>query len=226
VASGQYVIGCDISAGLGGSYSSNSVACVIDTVTGYQVAEFATNTLRPEAFADLVISACKWFRDAYLVWEMNGAPGGAFGRQVLERQYGRIYYREMDNRSYRKKTKNPGWFSNDKNKLAVLTQMSSAIQSGEYSIRSGSLLEECRQYVYKDGKVVHSRSVKTQDDSSKGQAHGDRVIAAALAWHGMKDRPATSDPREDKPEDIPYGSMAWRFREHEARNKKFATNGW
>jgi len=226
VATGQYVIGCDISAGLGGSYSSNSVACVVDTVTGQQVAEFASNTLRPEAFADLVLAACKWFRNAYLIWEMNGAPGGAFGRQVIERQYGNIYYREMDNRSYRKKTRNPGWFSSDKNKLAVLTQMSSAIQSGEYMVRSNRLLDECRQYVYKDGKVVHSRSVKTQDDSSKGQSHGDRVIAAALAWHGIKDRPAIKKNEEETTEEVPYGCMAWRLQEHESRKNKFITNGW
>ena len=226
VNSGQYVIGCDISAGLGGDYTSNSVMFVLDTVTGQQVAEFATNTVRPEAFADMSIAASKWFNNAYLIWEMNGPPGGAYTKQILERKYPYIYYREIENKSYRKKTKNPGWFSTDKNKLAVLSQMAAAIKSGEYCLRSSQVLEECRQYVYRNGKVVHSRSVRTMDDSAKGQAHGDRVIAAAIAWHAAKERPAVSiADREEYEDNIPFGCMAWRFKEHDKR-KAALKDGW
>lgn len=227
IGTGQYVIGCDIAAGLGGSYSSNSVACIVDRVTKEQVAEFATNTMRPEAFADLVVSACRLFNDAYLIWEMNGPPGSAFGKRVLSHYYGNIYYREVAGRAYSKKSKTPGWFSNDTNKLALLTTLSSAIQSREYLIRSDKLLEECRQYVYKDGKVVHSKSVRTQDDSSKGQAHGDRVIAAALAWYGVVDRPAEKrDENEEIIKNPPIGTMAYRMREYEERQRQLVSTGW
>ena len=227
VNSGQYVIGCDISAGIGGDYTSNSVAFVMDTVTGQQVGEFATNTLPPVAFADLVIAASKWFGNAYLIWEMNGPPGSAFTKQILERNYPYIYYREIENKSYKKKTRNPGWFSTEKNKLSVLSQMSAAIQNGEYCIRSEKLMEECRQYVYKQGRVVHSRSVRTQDHSAKGQAHGDRVIAAAIAWHAAKDRPAVSSAdREEFEEEIPYGCMAWRFQQQDKRQKALSNGDW
>ena len=158
---------------------------------------------------------------------MNGAPGGAFGRQVIEQFYPNIYFRETEGRSYKKKSKTPGWFSNDKNKLSVLSKMSSAVQSKQYLIRSDKLLNECRQYVYKDGKVVHSRSVKTQDDSSKGQEHGDRVIAAALAWHGVLDRPpVTKAPSDEIRDDAPIGSMARRFLDHERRLKQLTDTGW
>lgn len=227
LSAGQYVVGCDIAAGLGGSYSSNSVCFVVDRVTNEQVAEYATSTLRPEMFADLVIAACKWFNDAYLIWEMNGPPGGAFGRQVLDRHYHNLYFRETEGRAFKKKTKNPGWFSNDKNKLSVLSRMSSAVQSREYVIRSGALLDECRQYVYKDGKVVHSRSIKTRDDSAKGQSHGDRVIAAAIAWHAVKDRPPSGVPEvEEFRKEIPPGSMAWRYKQHDDKIKSSADTGW
>ena len=105
--------------------------------------------------------------------------------------------------------------------------MSSAVQSREYVIRSDALLEECRQYIYKDGKVVHSRSIKTRDDSAKGQSHGDRVIAAAIAWHAVKDRPPSAVPEvEEFRKEIPPGSMAWRYKEHEDRIKSFADTGW
>ena len=147
----------------------------------------------------MTIAASKWFNNAYLIWEMNGPPGGAFTKQVLERKYPYIYYREIENKTYRKKTKNPGWFSTDKNKLSVLSQMSAAIKSGEYCVRSSKLLNECRQYVYRNGKVVHSRSVRTMDDSAKGQAH------------------VSKEDREDYEDNIPYGCMAWRFQEQDKR---------
>jgi hypothetical protein len=105
--------------------------------------------------------------------------------------------------------------------------MSAAIQNGEYCIRSEKLMEECRQYVYKQGRVVHSRSVRTQDHSAKGQAHGDRVIAAAIAWHAAKDRPAVSSvDREEFEEEIPYGCMAWRFQQQDKRQKALSKGDW
>ena len=223
-AHSEFVIGCDISAGLGGSYTSNSVAAVVNSVTKTQVAEFATNTMRPEDFADYVVSLCKFFHKAYLIWEHNGSPGGAFTKRVLDQQYPNIYYREVEHKSFKKKTKNPGWWSTERNKLGVLSTLAKAVKTDEFVIRSAELLEECRQYVYKDGRVVHSRSVRTLDDSSKGQAHGDRVIAAALAWHAVKDRP--SAPRHEYRQDIPVGSMAWRFKDREDQLAKLNNDGW
>ena len=223
-AHSEFVIGCDISAGLGGSYTSNSVATVINSVSKTQVAEFATNTMRPEDFADYVIALCKFFHKAYLIWEHNGSPGGAFTKRVLDQQYPNIYYREVEHKSFKKKTKNPGWWSTERNKLGVLSTLAKAIKTEEFLMRSSGLLEECRQYVYKDGRVVHSRSVRTIDDSSKGQAHGDRVISAALAWHGVKDRP--SRPKEEYREEVPIGSMAWRFQEREKNLTKINSDGW
>ena len=139
--------------------------------------------------------------------------------------YDNIFYREVEQRNFKKKTKNPGWFSNEKTKPAVLTEMSHALKSEQLVLRSKKLLDECRQYVYKEGKIVHSRSIKTQDDSSKGQAHGDRVIAAALAWHGSKDRPAEKKS-EEYTQDIPYGSMAWRLKERGKKLESIKDDGW
>ena len=221
----KYVIGCDISAGLGGSHTSNSVIIVLGTNTFEQIAEYATNTVTPDDFADMAISVCKWFGGAYLIWEVNGPPGSAFTRRVLNQNYDNIFYREVEQRNFKKKTKNPGWFSSEKTKPAVLTEMSHAVKSGRLILRSRKLLDECRQYVYKDGKIVHSRSVKTQDDSSKGQAHGDRVIAASLAWHAVKDRPSDIKT-EERDQGIPYGSMAWRLKQHDEKMELSKNDGW
>ena len=220
-----YVIGCDISAGLGGSHTSNSAIVVLGATTYEQVAEYATNTVKPDDFADLAVAMCKWFGGAYLIWEINGPPGSGFTRRVLNQNYDNIFYREVEQRNFKKKTKNPGWFSSEKTKPAVLTEMSHAVKSGKLVLRSEKLLEECRQYVYKEGRIVHSRSVKTQDDSSKGQAHGDRVIAAALAWHAVKDRPPEIKAEEFS-QVIPHGSMAWRLKQHSEKMELVKEDGW
>ena len=220
-----YVVGCDISAGLGGSHTSNSAIVVLGATTYEQVAEYATNTVKPDDFADLAVAMCKWFGGAYLIWEINGPPGSGFTRRVLNQHYDNIFYREVEQRNFKKKTKNPGWFSSEKTKPAVLTEMSHAVKSGKLVLRSEKLLEECRQYVYKEGRIVHSRSVKTQDDSSKGQAHGDRVIAAALAWHAVKDRPPEIKAEEFSQE-IPHGSMAWRMKQHSEKMELVKDDGW
>jgi len=221
----EYILGCDISAGLGGSTTSNSAIVVIGTTTLEQVAEYATNTVKPDDFADMAIAMCKWFGGAYLIWEVNGPPGSGFTRRILNQRYDNIFYREVEQRNFKKKTRNPGWFSSEKTKPAVLTEMSHAVKTGKLVLRSEALLEECRQYVYKEGKIVHSRSVKTQDDSSKGQSHGDRVIAAAIAWHAVGDRPAEVKA-EEFVKDLPYGSMAWRLKEHENKLQLTKDDGW
>lgn len=220
----EYIIGCDISAGLGGSYTSNSVAHILDANTKEQVGEYVTNTVRPDDFADLTIALAKLFHGAFLGWEDNGPTGAAFTKKLLERGYKNIYYRDVQNINYKKKTKRPGWHSDPKTKPAALTALANAIKHQTISVRSRQLLEECRQYVYKDGKIVHSRSVRTQDDSAKNESHGDRVIAAAVALEVSKDRKAK------KPEEIkrvaPYGSMAWRFQQYELEERLARNDPW
>ena len=101
---GSYVIGCDVSNGLGGSFTSASALIAFDVTTGEhtQVAEWASRTVPPQEFADLAISFAKWLNDAFLCWEHNG-PGSGFTSRVLHQKYSNIYYRRSLTR--RKKAK-------------------------------------------------------------------------------------------------------------------------
>jgi hypothetical protein len=48
---------------------------------------------------------------------------------------------------------------------------------------------ECSEYeVDNKGKWVHPRSVNTRDSAAMGEGHGDRAIAAAMAFHAMRER--------------------------------------
>lgn len=213
----EFSIGCDVATGSGGDHSSNSVASVVGRVSGRKVAEFATNMMSPEEYADYVIAMCRYFHSenqdipAFLIWEGNG-PGVQFGKRIRDRNYGRIYYRRNEQSDSKKATDSPGWWTDKKTKKMLLGEYGSALKTGKFRNPSMDALKELNEYVHEPtGDIVHSRSkaLKDIDPTASGENHGDRVIADALAWRGrayvIKSKPKT-ESRE-----APPGSMAHRM---------------
>jgi hypothetical protein len=224
---GQYVLGCDVATGSGGSWSSNSVVSVFDMRTNEQVMEFATNTMDPSDFADVCIAFAKWFHTGYLIWEING-PGNAFTTRVKERGYTNIYFRSIYSRRSKKKTQEIGWHTGDLTKEKMFSEFQAAVKSGDAVVRSEALSKECSQYIRVNGVIVHSAAQTTKDDSSKGKAHGDRCIAACVCLQGMKDRPvikeSSSDKKKNDRNDPPFNTMAARQKQYEDSRK--SDDGW
>jgi hypothetical protein len=219
----DYTVGSDVSFGVG---ASNSAACVIDAVTGEQVAEFATRFMTPEAFARWNVALCKWFcgrqgDGAYLGWEANGANGRNFTATIVAVEYGNVYRRQIKEIYGTQVTDKLGWTSTGNDKNEILGGVDGgglllALAERQVQIRSADCLKECGQYVIKNGKVVHLKSANTANEAEKGDAHGDRVIAAAIAVHLWKQRWNAKQPDVKLPELEPvYGSRAWRDRERE-----------
>jgi hypothetical protein len=54
--------------------------------------------------------------------------------------------------------------------------------------------KECNEYIVEPstGKVRHLLAGRSDDDPDQGEAHGDRVIAIALAMEGAKERPVAA----------------------------------
>lgn len=209
-----YAAGVDLSAGLGGSHSSNSVIEIIDMLTMEQVLEYATNTESPTDFADICIALCKLFNNAYLAWEANHSNGGAFTKRVKDRQYGNVYYRKQLHKRGNIRTTEMGWWSDDRTIGAMHGDLNLAVRKEELTLRGRALIEECGQYVNDGGKIVHvsSKGRKT-DGVEKGKAHGDRVVAMCVALQAAKDRPMSEESRKDGEsygDDPPYGTMAYR----------------
>jgi hypothetical protein len=210
-----YVVGADISSGLGGSYTSNSVVEVVDVLTMEQVMEYAINTVSPTEFAEHCVAIAKWFHDAYLIWEANG-PGAAFTNRAKALSYPNVYYRSVLWRRGSKKTKEMGWWSDTRTRQALFGEVRRRVVAGTLKLRSDSLVKECQQYQVVADQIIHTGAAKTLDDSSRGQAHGDRVIAMGVCLHGVADRPLTKVKADEvRRTKIPYGSMAWRQQEYE-----------
>lgn len=223
----QYAIGCDVSTGLGGSFTSNSVASVIDLMTMEQIAEYSSNTLPQGDFADLAIALAKLFHDAYLAWEIDG-PGSAFTKQVKKRGYWNLYYRKIEYKKGAKRTKELGWLTRG-NKEMLFDEMLRSIRSGEVKPRSEMLVKEFGQYVRMGpaSEITHVLSSSTEDDSSRGKAHGDRVIAFGVALQAARDRPLLSEAVGRAVESATGGNtMAARRREYERLLREKDGDSW
>ncbi|TXH51868.1 MAG: hypothetical protein E6Q97_17460 [Desulfurellales bacterium] len=187
----QYVVGCDISSGQGGASSSNSIASVVNRQTGVKVAEFATNIMSPEAFADLSIALCKWFTSgeyghAYLIWEDNGC-GGNFRNQILRQGYRNFYLRRVEDSISKKKTEKPGWRSSKDSKASLLMEYQYALQNGLFTNPCREAIAECRKYQQTPDGNVEFEGLSSDDEDVAKNSHGDRVIADAVAWHAVSE---------------------------------------
>jgi hypothetical protein len=207
----EYTEGCDISFGKG---ASNSAIFIKDKKTKAQAADYTTATMDPARFARLAIAIAKWFGNAYLGWEINGACGSTFTEVVIECGYGNVYRRKVEQVHGDRYKEQIGWMSrtNDKTRLLGGVDgggLSAALINRELLIRSRDCLLECGQYVIVNGAVVHIKAKNTTRESAKGEAHGDRVIAAALAEHLDRDRPASKEVIV-APKEVAYGGWEWR----------------
>jgi hypothetical protein len=182
----NYVIGCDVAAGTGGVMSSNSALCVIDRDIGRQVAEFASPDIMPADFAELAVAMCHWFvgrsGPAILIWEANGPPGGQVGKRSVQMGYNNIYFRyQNQSETYNEKeARKIGFWSNSKTKAPLLN--------------SAETVKEAKFYMnLPGGKINHIAADTEEDPSGAGERHGDRVIAAALAWWVCRDYVKSSE---------------------------------
>lgn len=210
---GQYSIGVDISAGTGGAKTSESCINVFNCKTGEQVFEFANRTTTPDKLAILAVAVQKWFWGGILVPEVNGPTGKLFLRTLFELDYGDIYFREVADVGSGKLTKKIGYWNNDGG-AEILGSLQRAIREGDAIVRSHALVDQFLEYEWDNGKLVHSPSKNTGTASEKGMAHGDRAIAGAAAWLGVKRRKVSTDDKKE-PENIPSNCMAARLRELE-----------
>ena len=128
--------------------------------------------------------------------------------------YPKLWQRETQISGLKKLTKKTGfWMANDDTKLALFEGMVAAIAMGTYIPRSDEMLEECGQYEWKNGKIIHVGSTKSEDEGAKGKSHSDRVIAAALSVYEMGESTSPDDHDEIAESVAPEGSMAARLRD-------------
>ena len=121
-----------------------------------------------------------------MIWEAPG-PGRPFGSKVLDLGYGNIFFRR-DEKSIRKKVSTvPGWIPSKDDKNEIFSAYKDAINTGEFKVRSSLQLEECRKFIYCwDDWIRHTGQSNPMDPSGARSQHGDRPMAGALCWKGVR----------------------------------------
>lgn len=211
---GPFTVGCDIAIGSDGAYSSNSVASGIDDRTGEQILEYTIKGMPMIKFARNVVGLCKWLRNAFLGWEDSGMVG-PFAKEILEvLYYPNVYYRDVPEIGQKRKTRKAGWWNGkDEHKADLFEKMALGMETGRYKVRSEDLIRECGEYEWEKGKIIHQ---PTKNHGATEKAHGDRCIAAGVAWLLYSDGDESIDIASDRGDTIEYGSFLWR--EHRERS--------
>ena len=216
VGSDDFVLSSDISAGTGASDSTMTIARRSD---GEKVGEYSNNRIVPIDFADLAVGVAKWFNNAFMIWEKNGAVGISFGKQVVVSGYRNIYFRQDEKRIGRKETDQPGWHMDEETKGMLFGNYQRCLAMSRFINHSESAVLECGNYIYTgDGGIEHRKAATALDPSARSENHGDQVIADALAAWVVKDRPLVKpEPKKAGPV---YGSFDWR--EEQLREREMA----
>lgn len=210
----SFAVGIDISAGTG---ASNTVIVVGDRATGEKVAEWAGADARPERAAEIAVSICRWFNNAFMVPEVNGGPGMNFMARVWDLGYHEVFFREQEEAITKKRTMSPGWHSTRDTKAALYGEYRRALVDGLFINRSYDSMQECREIVWSKGGIVHVKSTNSVDPSGARENHGDRPTADALCWKGLRHVGKAQAPQEESLAKV--GSMMHRRLQAQSRRR-------
>ena len=192
----NYVIGCDVAAGLGASNSVASIARVRHRDEGEQVGDYVTNRESPDEFAATVDAlgrvAGGQAGRAYVAWEANG-DGGIMGARLLGLGYNFVYRMRDERIPTAKPARVPGWHSSAPGKRLMLGDLRGALARGQYVIRSIESIREARDYVYYPTGAVGPAGLIELPAGEQG-AHGDRVIADGLTYRACREQPHARAP--------------------------------
>ena len=223
----RYVVGVDISAGLGGSSSSNSAIVVLDVDSGEQVLQWVHSMTPPAELAQLCVSLCKWLdvggSAPLLVWENNGL-GEVFTQEAaMNLRYSNCYRMKSVMKFSKKKTGKWGYRKSNSTTVHELTKK--YLASGSVTIRSQELLDELTQFEYSGDKVVHVGDA-LKEDGATGKAHGDIVSALAMAVVGIDELGGGAKLIKRTEEEVkrgpyPFGSHGWRLQQYAERQREY-----
>ena len=169
----KYILGCDLSEGLG-SNRDYSTIFVMDK-EGKQVAEFASNKIKPYQMADIIDAIGRWYNKGLLVVEKASGGHSCIERLRYEKHYMNMYkYKSYD--EFKRTIWQVGFDTNVKSKSLAVNDMREWFDKGLIDIQSNELLEEMKTFVAEDNGAFNAIT----------GCHDDRISACWLAIEGAK----------------------------------------
>jgi hypothetical protein len=210
--------GFDISAGTG---ASNSTGTFVNLRTGEKIAEYASPWVKPEHFAHVAIALCRYFNDAFMIFDASGPTGRVFSDEIIRVGYRNLYYRRNEEGLNKKVSDKPGVFLNVKERSALLGLYRRSLKDGTFIQRSSAANQECLEYIQRTSEeIIHSSAVNNIDPSGAGMSHGDRAISDALAAKCIQFLNRMPKKTAEDGGSIPENCYAAMVREREAKARR------
>jgi hypothetical protein len=214
-----YILGIDISKGMG---ASNSVISVFCKETGVKVAEWADANTPAHALARIATAVAVWFggktKHPLVIWENNGDPGFDFGNQFVSiYNYPNIYFQRQEGTVAKKRGKRYGWRSSPEEKAAALGLLRRAYDHGGFVNHSEAAINETMTYIYYEGGGV-GPALLMEESASARKTHGDRTIADALCLVGLEGRVVG----KTKSPEAPRRSFGYRLKQFQRKQRNKA----
>lgn len=209
----RFGIACDIAAGTG---ASASAAVIFDLDTGDFCGLWVDARISPTLFAYQTCAMRRWLSHrksaAEIIWEANGGPGGTYGQKMMELEPGGVYRRLARSGVERTNTiKEPGFWSDDVTKAQMFNALLEALRNNQFIIPAADVVREMKEYINGPGAIPFHPGSINDDPTAAKDAHGDRVIATALAWVLLRDK--NFKPRQMEKPPPPPGSLAAHMKE-------------
>jgi len=171
----SYTIGVDVAEGL--SHGDYSCAQVLDA-DGCQVACWHGH-IDPFEWAGVVSAIGRRYNNAYVIVERNN-HGLTTLRRLQETDYPNLYVENTVDGAYGDRmTKRGGFLTTSKTKPLIVDNFAALLRQGESGIADLDLVAECRTFVI-DEKGSYNSQIG---------CHDDRVMAYAIAQHGLASMP-------------------------------------
>ena len=201
------VAGVDPSYGIG---AANWVAVIMDTSNATVTALYVDPHTAPYDMArELVQAARTWARgaaDMFIAFEVNG-PGASLVHDFERLNYKSLYRQQTLNTTNEKRSKRVGWLSTRQSKRILFGDLARALHDDVIDIQCAETITEIEDTViYSDGGIGPAR-LEIDETSSAREAHGDRVVAVALALLAMNNAPRQGRPAEEGLPDWSVGTL-------------------
>ena len=169
--SDNYVIGADVSLGVGQDYSC---AVVLDT-NRRVVGLYRNNRIDPSKFGDLLFYLGRYFNNALLTVESN-SMGVATLTRLTQMNYINLYKQTKISAISKEEGEVPGFRTTMATKPHIIGNLKNAIENHDIRIVSPIMIQELKDYI----------STETGRTEAAPGCHDDTVMATAIALETLR----------------------------------------
>ena len=202
----EYIIGTDCAEGVG-KEGDNSCFEIIDATSMEQVAEFYSNLVPPNVFAQILNQIGIYYNTATIVVENNAIGSAVLSSLANDLGYEAVYYEN------KKTSIKLGVKVTPSNRPVLLEAMQSRLMNGSVRVNSLRLVGELKTFIYSPQKK--------RAEAIRGK-HDDAIMALCLALYvrdermrglpvgldySQQARPQKVDPYEDIKKEIMDGGV-------------------